>query len=204
LGLPKNSHSLLVVPLMSVSQDPRKTPCVKLTYDEYVLFPDDGRRHEIIDGRHTMNPAPSPMHQYVSRHMQFQLYQQLELSGLGQVINAPIDLQLSDCDVVQPDLVVVLNGNAIITSRGIQGIPDLVVEILSPSTSEHDQQLKLRLYEQARIPEYWIVDPEDKVVFQYHLTENSVYAAPLCQKDRIQFQRQSVTADVDLSTVWYR
>jgi len=66
------------------------------------------------------------------------------------------------------------------------------------------QQLKLRLYEQARIPEYWIVDPEDKVVFQYHLTENSVYATPLCQRDRIQFQRQSVTADVDLSTVWYR
>ena len=189
---------------MSVSQEPLNTPGVKLTYDEYVLFPDDGRRHEIIDGRHFMNPAPSPMHQYVSRHLQFQLYQQLELSGLGQVINAPIDLQLSNWDVVQPDIVVVLNDNPIITARGIQGIPDLVIEILSPSNSNHDRQLKLRLYEQAGVPEYWIVDPAERGVFRYQLSEKNTYSAPLSVNDRICFQKQSVSADVDLSTIWCR
>ena len=79
-------------------------PTTKLTYDDYVLFPNDGMRHEIIHGRHYMNPAPSPRHQTVSRHIQFQLYQQIELKRHGQVFNAPIDLQLSETDVVQPDI----------------------------------------------------------------------------------------------------
>ena len=88
----------------------------KLTYDEYVLFPDDGKRHEIIDGRHYMNAAPNPRHQAVSRHIQFQLYEQIELKKLGEVIDSPIDLQLSLWDVVQPDIVVVLAANRIITT----------------------------------------------------------------------------------------
>jgi Uma2 family endonuclease len=190
---------------MPVSHDPSKnTPRVKLTYDEYLQFPDDGRRHEIIGGTHIMNPAPSPMHQYVSRHLQFQLYQQLELSGLGQVIDAPIDLQLSEWDVVQPDLVVVLNDNLIITARGIQGIPDLIIEILSPSNSDHDRQLKLRLYEQAGVPEYWIVDPDEKAVYQYQRSDEHTYAEPVCCRETIQFQKQQIGARVELSSIWYR
>ncbi len=66
-------------------------PDHRLTYAEYALLPDDGNQHEIIDGVHFMNPAPSTYHQTVSRRIQFALYQQVELTGLGQVFNAPTD-----------------------------------------------------------------------------------------------------------------
>ena len=174
-------------------------PTTKLTYDDYVLFPNDGMRHEIIYGRHYMNPAPSPRHQTISRRIQFQLYQQIELTGHGQVFNAPIDLQLSETDVVQPDIVVVLQENQIITTTKLKGIPDLVIEILSPSNREYDQELKKRLYEQHAVPEYWIVDPENQMVEQNVLGENVKYSAAL-QQVQVQFRGQDAT--VDLQIVW--
>ena len=86
------------------------------------------------------------------------------MKKLGEVIYSPIDLQLSDVDVVQPDLVVVLAGNRIITQTRIRGIPDLVIEILSPSNRKHDTELKKQLYEQFAVSEYWIIDPDECVV----------------------------------------
>ncbi|MBC7965493.1 MAG: Uma2 family endonuclease, partial [Fuerstia sp.] len=173
---------------MSISPETiRKSP-TKLTYNEYVLFPDDGNRHEIIDGRHYMNAAPVPRHQAISRHIQFQLYQQVELTRLGQVIDSPIDLQLSDFDVVQPDLVVVLAGNRIITQTRIRGVPDLVIEILSPSNRKHDTELKKRLYEQFAVPEYWIVDPDECIVVRYRLDETGKFGQSIEFKDAIMFE----------------
>jgi hypothetical protein len=89
-----------------VSEGPRTG--VKLTYREYRCFPQDGRRHEIIDGEHKVNPASETYHQKtLSRRIQFQLYVQIEQAGLGVVFNAPTDLELSETDIVQPDLIVV-------------------------------------------------------------------------------------------------
>ena len=176
-------------------------PVVKLTYDDYVLFPNDGKRHEIINGRHYMNAAPNPRHQAVSRHIQFQLYEQIELKELGEVVNAPIDVQFSDTDVVQPDIVVVLKQNRIITTTKIKGIPDLVVEILSPSNRKYDQQLKKQLYEQNAVPEYWIVDPENQTVDQMKLNADGRYESTT-QSESIAFTSANVTATVDLSRVW--
>ena len=180
---------------MAITSDPK----IKLTYDHYVLFPSDGMRHEIIHGRHYMNPAPNPHHQTVSRHIQFQLYQQIELAGLGQVFNAPIDLQLSDTDVVQPDILVVLSDNDIVTDTRIRGVPDLVIEILSPSNRSYDQQLKKQLYQQHGIPEYWIVDGAEKTVEQNILGEAGSYVAS-SQSKAIHVSR--VRASVDLTRVW--
>jgi Uma2 family endonuclease len=96
----------------------------KLGYREYVCFPADGRRHEVIDGEHVVNPAPNTYHQTLSRRIQFQLYTQIELRGLGAVFDAPTDLQLSDVDIVQPDLIVILNRKrTIITPTKIKGVP---------------------------------------------------------------------------------
>jgi Uma2 family endonuclease len=182
---------------MSISYN---DPTTKLTYDHYVLFPNDGNRHEIIHGRHHMNPAPSPRHQFASRHIQFQLFNQIELKGLGQVINAPIDVQLSETDVVQPDLVVVLNDNRIITTTKVNGPPDLVVEILSPSNREYDQVLKKRLYEQYGVPEYWIVDPDNRTADQHVLAKESItYCVTTCATE-IRFAK--VKAVVNLGRVW--
>lgn len=174
----------------------------KLTYDEYVLFPDDGKRHEIIDGRHYKNAAPNPRHQAVSRHIQFQLYEQIELKKLGEVIDSPIDLQLSLWDVVQPDIVVVLAANRIITTTKIKGVPDLVIEILSPSSRKHDLELKKQLYEQSSAPEYWIVDPENQTVTMYRLSEAGTFTNPTVFTESITFHGIPGGATVDLSRVW--
>lgn len=173
---------------------------VKLTYEEYRLFPDDGRRHEIIDGVHYVSPSPNTDHQKVSRHIQFSLYEQIELAGLGQVYDAPMDLELTPTDVVQPDLIVVLaeNSDMILPSR-LRGVPDLVVEILSPSTKDIDRTLKRSLYEAQGVPEYWIIDVEERTVTRYHRDDDRY-------RDGEVF-RETITfagAEIDLTAVWRR
>ena len=145
---------------------------VKLTYREYCRISDDGKRHEIIDGAHYVNPAPETAHQAISGRMYVQLYAQIAEPELGQVYYAPTDLQLSDHDIVQPDLIVILNERqGIITQKKIDGVPDMVVEILSPSTRQLDLGPKLRLYRRAGVPEYWIVDPDARIVEQHLLRD---------------------------------
>jgi len=154
-------------------------PPAKLGYREYCCFPDDGRRHEIIDGDHYVNPAPSTYHQTVSRRLQHQVYTQIELTGRGVVYNAPVDVQLTDHDIVQPDLVVVLTSRMqMITPTKIKGVPDLLVEILSPSTASNDATLKKQLYARVGVAEYWIVDPDNHTLEQLVLTDGRYARRP--------------------------
>lgn len=154
-------------------------PRTLLGYREYCCFPNDGRRHEIIDGYHYVTPAPSTTHQTVSKRLQYQLYTQIELAGLGLVFNAPCDVQLTDHDIVQPDLIVVLKDRArMITPTKINGVPDLVVEILSPSTTSHDTELKKQLYERTGVGEYWIADPENQKLERYRLVDGAYRLEP--------------------------
>lgn len=187
---------------MSTSHDAISTLPAKLTYDDYAQLPDDGMRHEIIGGIQYTNAAPHPHHQFVSRHIQFQLFQQIELTGLGEVINAPIDLLLGPHDVVQPDILVVLNQNRIITEKLIGGVPDLVIEILSPSNRSHDERRKLQLYEQSQVPEFWIVDPLAHSVEQYVLGDNHLFLPPETRTDQVIYRGIPGNATVDLTRVW--
>lgn len=144
------------------------------TYAEYRLLPADGRVWELIDGDFHVNPAPASFHQVVSRRLQFALMAQLEVPGTGDVFNAPTDLILSDTSVVQPDLVVfAAEKRGMVTARGIEGVPDLVVEILSPSNRLYDQVLKRGLYERHRVPTYWLVDPSLCMVDVFQLTDGA-------------------------------
>lgn len=172
-----------------------------LTYAEYALLPDDGRRHEVIQGDHYVNPAPSLYHQDVSRRIQFQLYRQIEEPERGLVYNAPVDLQLSDTDIVQPDLVVVLKSRRhILTPQKIKGTPDLVLEILSPSNPSHDTVLKRALYERSGVPEYWVVDPTEHQVERLVLADGR-YGPGERAGDALPFGGlPGVT--VDLTRVW--
>jgi Uma2 family endonuclease len=132
----------------------------KLGYADYVAFPDDGQRHEVIYGVHYVNPAPNLYHQAVSKRLLYQLYAKIELTGLGMLYQAPCDVQLSEHDIVQPDLLVVVSSRArILTLSKVQGVPDLVVEILSTATIDYDRKVKRDLYERSGVPEYWLVDP---------------------------------------------
>ncbi len=178
-------------------------PKVKLGYEEYCLFPDDGNRHEIIGGRHYISPAPSPSHQSVSKYLQHYLFTQIELRSLGKVFNAPIDVQLSDFDIVQPDLVVLLNDSpARITSVKIEGPPDLLIEILSPSTSKNDLTLKRSLYQQSGVREYWIVDPKACRVAQLVLQDGEYREHPVSEKE-ISLSVLSAIK-IPLSEIWNR
>jgi Uma2 family endonuclease len=169
-------------------------------YEAYAAIPFDGRRHEIISGDHFVNPAPNLYHQEVSRHIQFQLYTAIELTDLGKVINAPVDLQLTPHDIVQPDLVIVTRQRKhILTPIKIKGVPDLVVEVLSPSNSSHDLKTKRNLYERCEVPEYWIVFPEEHQVLQLVLVDG-VYAENMVTKSITMSVPPHVT--VDLTRVW--
>jgi Uma2 family endonuclease len=184
----------------------------KLTYREYLQFPDDGKRHEIIDGVHYVSPSPSTAHQDASRHIQFQLYRQIEEPGLGRIYDAPMDLQLSEVDVVQPDLLLVLwEHRGRIAPKKLIGPPDLVVEILSPSTSERDRHLKRTLYEQRLVPEYWLVDLDEQSVSRYRADADTQYHLVETCYDQISYsaapagdRTQPIEANVDLDRVWRR
>jgi Uma2 family endonuclease len=145
----------------------------KFTYEDYVLFPDDGRRHELIDGEHCVTPAPVTKHQRISGNIFVILGTYVLKSKIGQLFAAPTDVVLSDLDVVQPDLLFIAKQRvSIITEKNIQGAPDLVVEIVSESSRKTDEMIKRKLYERYRVPEYWIVDPELESVKIYRLSDN--------------------------------
>lgn len=151
---------------------------VKFTYEDYLLFPNDGRRHELIDGEHYMTPAPSTKHQRVSRRLLTSIEVFLKETGLGEVFDAPYDVVLSDLDVVEPDIVLVLSHrSSIITENCIKGVPDLVVEIISEKTRKTDEMIKRKLYERYGVQEYWIVDPEVETIKIYRLTEEGYVRA---------------------------
>ena len=135
---------------------------VKLTYDDFVLFPDDGKRHEIIDGEHFVTPSPSTKHQAIAMNLGSMLWNYLQERPIGRVFAAPFDVVFSHFDVVEPDLLYLSNARAaeVLTSKHARGAPDLVVEIGSKGTRKRDATIKRRLYERFGVAEYWIIDPE--------------------------------------------
>ena len=151
----------------------------KWTYEDYLLFPDDGKRHELIDGEHYVTPSPNTKHQRLSVKLCTDLENFLRKTSLGMVFSAPCDVVLSDIDVVEPDLLFISTDRKdIITEKNIQGAPDLVVEILSDSTRKTDEITKRKLYEQHDIKEYWIFDPELETVKVYR-KDNNTFQPPI-------------------------
>jgi Uma2 family endonuclease len=137
----------------------------KLTYNDYALIPEDGQRHEIIDGEHYMTPSPMTLHQRTVLRLTLRLGGFVELHGLGEVFVAPYDVVFSKHDIVQPDLLFISRKRAaIVTPKNVQGAPDLVIEILSESTRRLDEKVKLDLYERSDVLEYWMFNPFRKTV----------------------------------------
>lgn len=146
----------------------------KLDYSDYAGIPPDRNRYEILEGDLHVTPAPSPLHQRVSKRLQRRLEAYFEAQGLGEVFDAPIDVILTLHDVVQPDLVVVTDP-AQISRRGIEGSPTLLVEVLSPSTRDQDRTVKARRYAALGVAHYWLVDPEARRLECYR-AEGGAYA----------------------------
>jgi len=145
---------------------------VRYTYDDYVLFPEDGQRHEILDGEHYVTASPFLRHQALVRRFTVALAPFIETNRLGEIFPAPTDVVLSRHDVVQPDLVFVSTARRhILTERNVQGAPDLVIEILSESTRRRDEGIKLAIYERFEVGECWLADPLRKTLRVYRYVE---------------------------------
>ena len=139
-------------------------PKARLTYEDYAKTPDD-ERWELIDGELFRMPSPNIAHQITSMRLAMLVAPFVQERNLGIVFSAPTDVVLSDTDTVEPDLLFVSNERAgIITRLNIQGAPDLVVEIHSPTTAQRDLTAKRALYARSGVREYWPVDPEAKTV----------------------------------------
>jgi len=155
----------------------------KFTYTDYLQWDDDVRR-ELIDGVPYLMAAPTPRHQEISGNLHGQFY--IFLKGKHyKVYHAPVDVRLNsdtfDDTVVQPDLIIVCD-QSIIDDIAIKGVPDMVVEILSPSTSNYDKTTKFCTYMKAGVSEYWVIDPKNKTL-AVHILNAGNYITHVYQSD---------------------
>ncbi|HEV8319950.1 MAG TPA: Uma2 family endonuclease [Vicinamibacterales bacterium] len=127
---------------MSGSDDIRPAgPGMKLTYDDYLLFPEDGKRHELIDGEHYVTPSPNRKHQAIAWNLTVMIGSWLKRNPIGRAFAAPFDVVFSRFDVVEPDLLYIAGARQddVLTAAHVRGAPDLVVEIGSPGTRKRDE-----------------------------------------------------------------
>jgi Uma2 family endonuclease len=151
---------------MTIRSAPRK-----MTYQDLRQLPEDLLRHELIDGEHIVSAAPIVKHQRVALNIAFIIMAFVRPRGLGEVFMAPVDVVFSDFDVVEPDVLYVAARNARRVGEDfVEGAPDLVVEVLSPSSRRIDKIRKFRLYEAHGVQEYWLANPETDTMEVYRLT----------------------------------
>jgi Uma2 family endonuclease len=149
----------------------------KFTHGDLLVMPDDGKRREIIDGELFLTPSPLSKHQLVISNIASAFFLYLYDHPVGQLFIAPLDFILSDYDVLEPDLLFILNEHRGIIQDWIRGAPDLVIEVLSPTTTRPDRGPKLKAYARFSVPEYWIVDLEQRAIEVYRRTEQGLGAA---------------------------
>jgi Uma2 family endonuclease len=150
-------------------------PEVKLTIEDYRTLPETGPQYQLIDGElYRMTPAPRFRHQKVVAALIHELFAFVSAHGLGEVVGSPVDVYLSRHDVVQPDVLFVSNARKDrVTELGVEGAPDLAIEVLSPSTRELDLGAKKGLYARHGAIEMWVVDLEDETLAVYELARDA-------------------------------
>ena len=182
----------------------------KHTYADYMTWPDENR-YEIIQGVvYNMAPGASDVHQAASVGLIYQLRASLK-DNKCKIFHAPFDVLLPEkgelfensTNIVQPDILVVCDKDKI-KQRGCFGPPDLVMEILSPSTAKRDLKEKRRLYQRSGVREYWIVDPVNRTVHIYKLGENGTYGFPdiFAEDEKINVSLCDHELEIDLGVVF--
>lgn len=153
-----------------------KVPRAVLTWEHYVELPNDGKRYEIIEGELYVSPAPSEKHQRVAFNLGLVLGWHNRAGRLGRVYAAPFDVLLAFTSIVQPDLLFIRRDRlSILTAANVQGAPDLVIEIISPSSTKTDQETKRDLYAKYGVKYYWIVEPLAEWIRAYELGADGLY-----------------------------
>lgn len=171
-------------------------------YDLFRNLPDDGR-YEVIDGRLVMSPSPDTAHQRASRNLEVLLTLWARQHDSGEVFDAPFDVVLSPQDICQPDLLFVFKArSSIISHQNIQGSPDLIVEIVSPSSVRQDRKDKKAMYERYGVAHYWVVDPHRRFLIAYRLEDGRYDETARCQQDDLFEPEGFAGLQILLEKVW--
>lgn len=145
---------------------PRPQKPQRWTYAEFARLPsDDGSRYEVMFGELLVTPAPGRRHQRVVTDLVTILNTHVREHDLGEVFAAPFDVLFGEGDYLEPDIVFVAKDRlGLLTDRGVEGTPDLVIEVVSPATAARDRGPKRERYRLYGVPEYWIVDPDSRTI----------------------------------------
>lgn len=148
------------------------------TYADYALLPDE-LRCEILDGELLMSPSPRTLHQLCSMELSMLLWEYVRKNNLGKIVTAPMDVHLDARNIVQPDILFVSSARKNIIERDgiIRGVPDVAIEIVSPTSVVLDRGRKMQTYLRFGLPEYWIVDPANQSIEVYTLTNGQYVLA---------------------------
>jgi Uma2 family endonuclease len=171
------------------------------TYSEFAHLPISGStRYEIIDDELVVTPSPGTRHQRIVTRLVFTLYGFVEAHDLGEVFVSPFDVLFAEGDYLEPDVLFVRKDRAdVVTDRGIEGPPDLVVEVLSPSTAERDRGTKLDRYRLYGVPEYWIVDPDGQTVEVWRLGDDVKAPMSLTRADTLRWEPMAGRATLEVA-----
>jgi Uma2 family endonuclease len=151
---------------------------VKYTYQDLRSTPDDGRRYELFEGDLIVSPAPTTMHQRIVFRLSLVIGNFVQMHQLGEVLSAPCDIQFSGETVVEPDLLFVARDRASIVKEDyVQGAPDLIVEVISPTSEERDRGYKFKIYAEQGVKEYWLADYRKRVLQIFGLTSSGFQLA---------------------------
>jgi len=184
---------------MMVSQSTQ----TRWTYEEYVNLPDDLNRYEIIGGELYVAPSPGRGHQTVSMLLSAWLLPPILRRHAGVILSAPFDVVLADDDVVQPDLLFVSRERlSIVEERCVRGAPDLVIEVLSPSTSAIDRGRKRETYAQYGVRYYWLFDPGRRTVEAYELVAGEYRLIVQAQGDAVFAAPPFPDIEIPLAQIW--
>jgi len=183
--------------------DPLRKNRIVLTYDDYAVLPNDRNRYEILEGDLIVTPSPTTNHQRVSRNLGFILFSHIKKNSSGELLYAPMDVILDESTVVQPDIIFILKEHLhILSKRGVDGAPDLLIEIMSPSTVKYDRLSKKQLYARYGVRWFWIVDPDEKKVEEYE-REGESYTLVAGRSEKDSFTPGIFPElTMDLSEVW--
>lgn len=174
-----------------------------LTYEDYLKLPDDGNRYEILDGELYVTPAPGTEHQAALANLFGVLHPHVRRGRLGVIFFAPVDVLFPGAQPAQPDLVFVRRERrAIVTRRAIEGVPDLIVEALSPTTEKVDRGKKYQIYERAGVPHYWLVDAAERTIEEYLLEEGRYRLAQRRQDNATFFPALFPGLEIPLAALW--
>ena len=159
------------------------------TYEEFARLPTSGStRYEVIAGELVVTPGPWMRHQRIVGRLHHRLVAFVESERLGEVFLGPLDVLFAEGDYLEPDLTFVRRDHShLLAERGIEGPPDLVVEVLSPSTATRARGIKLERYRLYGVPEYWVVDPDARMIEVWHLDRSASEAVVLTVHDTLRW-----------------